>query len=213
MQLIQNCEPRNVMLVHGEAEKMEFLKSKIKEEFKINCYMPANGETCVISTPVKIPVDVSLSLLKAESKMYNAQPPDPKRRRLIHGVLVVKDNKIILMELKDVFMEYGINKHIMRYTSKVKIDDPGPKLRVAEKLFNILQEKLSEWVVKFQENGKIVVESVEISIEDLPSISAVASTSDTDSTQSQSQKNICVTWNNQDEDLGSYILNLLHNIS
>lgn len=212
MQLIQNCEPKNVMLVHGEAEKMEFLKSKIKEEFKINCYMPANGETCVISTPVKIPVDVSLSLLKAESKMYNAQPPDPKRRRLIHGVLVVKDNKIVLMELKDVFMEYGINKHIMRYTSKVKIDDPGPKLRVAEKLFNILQEKLSEWVVKFQENGKIVVETVEISIEDL-SNNAIATTSDTDLSQSQSQKNICVSWNNQDEDLGSYILNLLHNIS
>ena len=26
MQLISYCEPRNVMLVHGEAEKMEFLK-------------------------------------------------------------------------------------------------------------------------------------------------------------------------------------------
>ena len=32
MQLIRMCEPRNVMLVHGEAQKMEFLIGKIKQE-------------------------------------------------------------------------------------------------------------------------------------------------------------------------------------
>ena len=30
MQLITWCEPKSVMLVHGEAEKMRFLKAKIK---------------------------------------------------------------------------------------------------------------------------------------------------------------------------------------
>lgn len=43
MQLIRQCEPKNVLLVHGEGEKMKFLKGKIEEEFKIPCYMPANG--------------------------------------------------------------------------------------------------------------------------------------------------------------------------
>ena len=33
MQLVRQCEPRNVMLVHGEAVKMEFLSKKIREEF------------------------------------------------------------------------------------------------------------------------------------------------------------------------------------
>lgn len=33
MQLVRQCEPRNVMLVHGEAVKMEFLSKKIHEEF------------------------------------------------------------------------------------------------------------------------------------------------------------------------------------
>ena len=33
MQLIRQCEPKNVMLVHGEAVKMDFLKGKIQEEF------------------------------------------------------------------------------------------------------------------------------------------------------------------------------------
>ena len=33
MQLISWCEPKNVMLVHGEAEKMDFLKTKIQNQF------------------------------------------------------------------------------------------------------------------------------------------------------------------------------------
>ena len=31
--LCLQCEPANVMLVHGEASKMEFLKQKIQQEF------------------------------------------------------------------------------------------------------------------------------------------------------------------------------------
>lgn len=33
MQLIRHCEPKNVLLVHGEDGKMDFLKQKIMEEF------------------------------------------------------------------------------------------------------------------------------------------------------------------------------------
>ncbi|XP_055908958.1 integrator complex subunit 11 isoform X4 [Eupeodes corollae] len=198
MQLIQNCEPKNVLLVHGEADRMKFLLEKIKEEFKIDCFMPANGETCIINTPVKIPVDASLSLLKAETKMYNAQPPDPKRRRLVHGVLVMKENKILLMNLTEGLKEQSISRHVMKFTSKVKLDDAGPKLRTAEKLFSTLQEKLTDWTVTFQENCIITVESVEVQVDE----------NETD----QSQKIVSVSWTNQDEDLGSYILQLLQNI-
>lgn len=52
------------MLVHGEEGKMEFLKSKVQAEFGIDCYMPANGETITIQTDCRIPIDVSLNLLK-----------------------------------------------------------------------------------------------------------------------------------------------------
>ncbi|XP_004530988.1 integrator complex subunit 11 [Ceratitis capitata] len=198
MQLIQNCEPKNVMLVHGEAEKMQFLRSKIMEEFSIETYMPANGETSVISTPVKIPVDASVSLLKAESRVYNAQPPDPKRRRLIHGVLVMKDNRIMLQNLTDTLKEIGINRHVMRFTSKVKMDDPGPRLRTGERLFALLQEKLVGWTVSMQESCTICVETVEIKIEE--------------DEKDPKHKNILITWTNQDEDIGAYILNLLQNM-
>ncbi len=50
---------RNVMLVHGEGEKMKFLKNKIKQEHGIECFMPANGETAVIPVPVNIPARIS----------------------------------------------------------------------------------------------------------------------------------------------------------
>ncbi|XP_018791032.1 PREDICTED: integrator complex subunit 11 [Bactrocera latifrons] len=199
MQLIQNCEPKNVMLVHGEAEKMQFLRTKIMEEFNIETYMPANGETSVISTPVKISVDASVSLLKAEARVYNAQPPDPKRRRLLHGVLVMKDNRIMLQNLTDTLKEFGINRHVMRFTSKVKMDDPGPRLRTGEKLFALLQEKLVGWTVSMQESCTICVETVEIKVEE--------------DENDPKHKFILITWTNQDEDIGAYILNLLQNMS
>lgn len=122
MQLIQNCEPQNVLLVHGEAAKMEFLKEKIREEFKIDCYSPANGETCVINTLLKIPVDCSLQLLKNEAKIYHAQPPDPKRRRLIQGILVMKEGKLTLMDMENVFKEFsGINRQLLKFSSYIRL--------------------------------------------------------------------------------------------
>ena len=33
MQLIKNCEPKNVVLVHGENLKMDFLKNQIQKEY------------------------------------------------------------------------------------------------------------------------------------------------------------------------------------
>ncbi|EDW23817.1 GL23717 [Drosophila persimilis] len=198
MQLIQNCEPKNVMLVHGEAEKMKFLRSKIKDEFNLETYMPANGETCVISTPVRIPVDAAVSLLKAEARSYNAQPPDPKRRRLIHGVLVMKDNRIMLQNLTDALKEIGINRHVMRFTSKVKIDDPGPTGLTSERLKTLLEEKLVGWTVALQENGSITIESVEVKVEE--------------DAKDPKQKTLLISWTNQDEDIGAYILNVLQNM-
>ncbi len=93
MQLIQYCEPQNVLLVHGEGVKMEFLKQKIQQEYGIDCYMPANGESAYIPCKPVVPVDVSLSLLKKEMALYDTVgAPDPKRPCRMHGILVMKDN-------------------------------------------------------------------------------------------------------------------------
>lgn len=196
MQLIQNCEPRNVLLVHGEAAKMEFLKEKIREEFKIECYSPANGETQVINTPLKIPIDCSLQLLKNEAKIYNAMPPDPKRRRLIHGVLVMKEGKITLMDLEEVFQEFGgINRHSLKFSSYIKVENSTPSVTILEQLHALLKEKLSSWEVKLLDSQSIGVESVNVKLDD-----------------ENSERKICVSWNNQDEDLGRYLLGLIQTL-
>ncbi len=117
MRLIQYCEPRNVLLVHGEAARMEFLKKKIKDECNLECYMPANGETCIIEAKHPVPIDAVSSLLKSESVRYNSLSPGTKRPRIIHGVLVMNKESMTLMDVDDACKEVGIKRHIIRYSS------------------------------------------------------------------------------------------------
>merc|ERR1719402_445127 len=112
MQLISWCEPRNVMLVHGEGEKMKFLRSKIKAEHGIDCFMPANGETAVIPGRASVPARVSLALLKAEAAQYAARAPDSERARLLHGVLLMRGDGSLTLHQPDVAInQLGIQQH------------------------------------------------------------------------------------------------------
>ena len=69
MQLIQQCEPQNVLLVHGEAQNMLILKDKIQSDFKIPVYTPANGEIVYVNANLPIKADLSTILLKRQ--FYN----------------------------------------------------------------------------------------------------------------------------------------------
>lgn len=91
MQLVGQAEPESVLLVHGEAKKMEFLRQKIEQEFRVSCYMPANGETVTLPTSPSIPVGISLGLLKREMAQ-GLLLPEAKKPRLLHGTLIMKDN-------------------------------------------------------------------------------------------------------------------------
>ncbi|CAH1110376.1 unnamed protein product [Psylliodes chrysocephalus] len=196
MQLIHHCEPKNVMLVHGEAAKIEFLKEKIQKEFNIQCFNPANGETSVIPTSVKIPIDVSLPLLKAEAKRFSSMTPDQKRQRTLHGVLVMKENNMCLMDVDEACKEAGINRHIVRFTSTVHISDSGPALGTAHKLLQVIKDKLPIASIVFSE-GEISIESVLVKVE-----------GDDD----DDQKSVYVSWTNQDEEIGSQILGIINHI-
>lgn len=50
IQLISQCRPRNVVLVHGEAGKMSLLQTRITNTFKCPVYFPANGQVLFIET-------------------------------------------------------------------------------------------------------------------------------------------------------------------
>lgn len=129
MTLIQQCEPKNVLLVHGEASKMEFLQGKIKKEFGVDCFMPANGETVSIDTKVSIPVDVDLKLLKRTLEYTNnvSGDCDPKRLKLLHGTLVMTNSnsspQFRLVEPEKAMQELGIKPHLIRFTSTVRLPD------------------------------------------------------------------------------------------
>lgn len=64
MQLIRNCAPKHVMFVHGEKEKMEFLKGKVETEFGIKAFCPANGETIHVPTKPDIFLNVRVECIK-----------------------------------------------------------------------------------------------------------------------------------------------------
>jgi integrator complex subunit 11 len=49
-QLIKQCQPRSVLLVHGEAAKMTLLKKQIIDRCMIPCFDPANGSLIKIPT-------------------------------------------------------------------------------------------------------------------------------------------------------------------
>uniref|UniRef100_A0A4W5NTX7 Integrator complex subunit 11 n=1 Tax=Hucho hucho TaxID=62062 RepID=A0A4W5NTX7_9TELE len=129
MPLIRMAEPRNMLLVHREAKKIEFFKDKI-EQFSINCFMPANGETTTVITNPSVPVDISLNLLKREMAL-GGPLPDPKKHRTTHGTLIMKD-KVISPE--QVLKELGLKVHQLRFTFRVQLhaahSDPDTLIRI-----------------------------------------------------------------------------------
>uniref|UniRef100_A0A669QV66 Integrator complex subunit 11 n=1 Tax=Phasianus colchicus TaxID=9054 RepID=A0A669QV66_PHACC len=193
MQLIRQAEPRNVLLVHGEAKKMEFLKQKIEQEFHVNCYMPANGETTTIFTNPSIPVDISLGLLKRETAI--GLLPDAKKPKLMHGTLIMKDNSFRLVSPEQALKELGLAEHQLRFTCRVHIQDPRKEHETVLRVYNHLKGVLKDYSVQHLPDGSITVESI--------LIQATAHSED------QGTKVLLVSWTYQDEELGSYLTSLL----
>jgi len=198
MQLIQYCEPQNVLLVHGEAIKMEFLKHKIQQEYGIDCYMPANGETAYIPCKPVVPVDVSLSLLKKEVALYDAAgPPDSQRPCRLHGVLIMKDGVLRLMEPNQSFGDLNLNRNGMTFTTCMEIRLAGSVSKALESLQQILNSQNVKYPVKPTEDGQINLESVEIKLE---------------SSESDERKSMTISWTLQDDDLATWIMSSLHQL-
>ncbi|NXF96186.1 INT11 protein, partial [Eubucco bourcierii] len=194
MQLIRQAEPRNVLLVHGEAKKMEFLKQKIEQEFHVSCFMPANGETTTIFTNPSIPVDISLGLLKRETAL--GLLPDVRKPQLMHGTLMMKDNSFRLVSPEQALKELGLAEHQLRFTCRVHIQDPRKEHETVLRVYNHLKgQVLKDYSVQHLPDGSITVESI--------LIQATAHSED------QGTKVLLVSWTYQDEDLGSYLTALL----
>ena len=62
------------MLVHGEKEKMAFLKEKIQEYFGIPCYDPPNGLSITVKSNCNIPLLISERLVRSVTHCYGVSP-------------------------------------------------------------------------------------------------------------------------------------------
>uniref|UniRef100_A0A8B9XMG2 Integrator complex subunit 11 n=1 Tax=Bos mutus grunniens TaxID=30521 RepID=A0A8B9XMG2_BOSMU len=193
MQLVGQAEPENVLLVHGEAKKMEFLKQKIEQEFRVNCYMPANGETVTLPTSPSIPVGISLGLLKRE--MAQGLLPDAKKPRLLHGTLIMKDSNFRLVSSEQALKELGLAEHQLRFTCRVHLHDTRKEQEMAMRVYNHLKSVLKDHCVQHLPDGSVTVESI--------LVQAAAHSED------PGTKVLLVSWTYQDEELGSYLTSLL----
>ncbi|RVD92822.1 hypothetical protein TUBRATIS_006620 [Tubulinosema ratisbonensis] len=91
LQIVEQCQPKNVMLVHGEKVRMSLLKKKISDTFKIPVFLPKNGSL------IKIPVSESV-FVKVNEECFN----EIKRRKEIFGVFDFEDeNEIKILKFND----------------------------------------------------------------------------------------------------------------
>ncbi|CAG0893057.1 unnamed protein product [Darwinula stevensoni] len=190
MQLIRYCEPKNVMLVHGENEKMDFLRNKIIQEFGIECVKPGNGEMARIQVEVPLEVDISKRLLKRTQAMGELEEgKGTKRSFLLHGALLLTDNKLRVIEADRVYEEVGIPKHEVRSTANVRLSDPRPLANTRESLHQLVQSRVKGERQVVMTDGTISVDSVLVQVDG-----------------DEDEKTVLVSWGYQDEALGTYLL-------
>lgn len=124
-ELIRMCEPKNVMLVHGEKGRIAEFKSKVVRDFGIPCFDPPNGTTVSIHTNlVQHTISVSSELLR--DKRQRIEQPDGKTLRVytrppVASVLVLRaDGQANLMSPQEMREAYGVVAHELSFVHAVK---------------------------------------------------------------------------------------------
>ncbi|XP_075584806.1 integrator complex subunit 11 [Dermatophagoides farinae] len=201
MTLINQCEPKNVVLVHGEASKMAFLHGKIKNEFHIDCYYPANGETINIDIPISQAVDVDVNFLK---RTITSGISDPKRQKLMHGTLKIDSNNSTLLCSKDEFEQYGIKPFNITFKTYIKLEKEQSDLLSTEEITQVIYEKLKsklsdQHVINKPNETEVLISQVLIQVQP--------------NEYNQSNKDIIIKWPEEDEALGSFLLNYIQGLN
>mmetsp|Transcript_4763 Transcript_4763/g.9038 ORF Transcript_4763/g.9038 Transcript_4763/m.9038 type:complete len:660 (-) Transcript_4763:272-2251(-) len=135
MQMIREAAPRNVLLVHGEASKMEFLKAKIIRTLGVPCYNPANMETVAIPTGGSVRVDVSKDLVKQALQEHIRRdedaPPAPCDSLPVEGILVAKGGtqgvgfQADLVGVAEAHTALGVQPHALTLSCRLRCCAPA----------------------------------------------------------------------------------------
>ncbi|GBB85194.1 hypothetical protein RclHR1_11750007 [Rhizophagus clarus] len=217
LQLIKQCDPKNVMLVHGEKAKMEFLQEKIKRECRVQCYSPANGETIIIDTPLSIPVDVSVDLLKRHLTAQKLPLPTsddriditkikPVNGIPIQGVLTMEPDQIPkLMDVNEAIRDTNLPLRELTFEF-IKTFDPNKintstqsdiHTQALENVYETVRKALKDNVndVEITKNSsQIKIRSMLIRISD------------------KSSNSLNISWNYRDENLANHVMSIIDSI-
>ncbi|KAI8067641.1 beta-lactamase-like protein [Gilbertella persicaria] len=209
MQLIRMCEPRNVVLVHGERGKMDFLRSNIMKEFGIACYMPANGCSIHMETSRALEAKISTDLLK--SLLPSTSTLCPTTSVPIHATLLMHIDTRSKQQHALPSIEIVNSTPVEKETKKAlffqveKAFDPTCLLPdvtqssledIQRRILDVLQVALARSVGK-----TCLIERTSSSI-DIQSVCLWLLNSDC----------VCIKWSFEDEDLASFILGTINTV-
>ncbi|CAG8738794.1 15800_t:CDS:1, partial [Dentiscutata heterogama] len=227
MQLIKQCAPKNVMLVHGEKAKMEFLQDKIRRECRVPCTCPANGETVTIETPLSIPVDISVDLLKRHLNAQKLSLPLPGERIdltkitpvdeiPIQGVLVMESDRIPrLIEVEEAIREARLPildidfktfktfdpKQFQDKNVMSNIEEKDIRIQVLEYVYEVVNKAISKNIpgIELHKGAlEIKLRSVTVSVPEM--------------IKDEFKNALRITWNSKDQNLADFLISIMDDI-
>ncbi|CAI2728983.1 unnamed protein product [Schistosoma spindalis] len=214
MQLISHCQPKHVMLVHGEAIKMDFLKSKIEQEFGLPCSKPANGEIVHVETEQQFIVEASREFLN--QSYYSDDPNEPliKRSRSIQGGIQIEpDETPKLLDRASVLASLSLKEHVMRFTSTYAFSSSSNLTTILDKFIKLCSKlpidppKLVRNQILF--NDSVVVSVCDPMLNEFDDETRERSTALRRTANLQSKEFVChVTYNLQNEVLGEQLIKM-----
>lgn len=182
LDLIQQVSPKNIMLVHGEKQKMAIFKQKIESDLMIKCYDPPNGCTIMIDSEQEIKVNVSTSLIKRSFTEI-----DSRKKKKIDGILLIKNNDIPkLLDPNETGNELGLSKHELDFIVEKKI--PNTTLNWYSLLEN---EILKVFPDITQKDNLILHKSIQIKLE---------------------ENQLLIQWNLQDDIIGEKMIHIIDDL-
>eukprot|EP01147_Barroeca_monosierra_P008184 gene8184-804_t len=131
MTLIKQSGAKNVILVHGEKAKMEFLADRIRRELHTPCFFPKNGERLHIGSNPPLPVEISNELLhhdlhpKFSEKSRTAVnlPQDIEHDVPFSGVLARDRRDVLKVVTYKEARLYGVDVHTVAFHRSLKMPD------------------------------------------------------------------------------------------
>lgn len=133
-QLIKEVEPRSVMFVHGEAQKMDVLKTEVEKEFGLRVFKPANGETVSVVTQPSIYAHVPKRLIEQSIANY----PGPNRMMYpLDGFLYLdkENNELTMISADEAAKQLGDELHSICFSEIFYTSEAKPEWeKIAEKL-------------------------------------------------------------------------------